>query len=150
MLGTRTRGSRMVGAELWRHPEKGHSCCCYKIVLTKLLPIIIQCDQIWRNSTTLGNILKCLAIDLRIIWFWAKFSTHFGTMGMLLAKFSLLKMAKYWKHNLVIWSHWSWFEKEFHHFVPIFITINSINATKVVRKICTVIFQPSVADEKTI
>ena len=33
--------------------------------------------------------------------------THFGTIRMLLGKFSLLQMAKYWKHNLVIWSHWS-------------------------------------------
>ena len=27
-----------------------------------------QCDQIFRNSTTLGNILKSLAINERIIW----------------------------------------------------------------------------------
>ena len=31
-----------------------------------------QCDQIWRNSTTLANIEKSLAIYLRFIWFWAK------------------------------------------------------------------------------
>ena len=35
----------------------------------------------------------------------AKFSTHFGTICALLGKFSLLKMAKYWKYNMVIWSH---------------------------------------------
>ena len=71
-------------------------CCCSN-----------QGDQIWRYSTTLANDYKSLAIYLRLIWFWAKFSTHFGTIYLILGAFSLLKMAKYWKHNLVIWSHWS-------------------------------------------
>ena len=53
-----------------------------------------QGDHIWRNSTTLANNLK-MAIYLRLIWFWAKFSTHFGTICMKLGAFSLLKMAKY-------------------------------------------------------
>ena len=66
-----------------------------------------QCDRNWQNSTTLANIWKFLEIYLRFIWFWGKFPTHFCTICMLLGKFSLLKMAKYWKHNLVIWSHWS-------------------------------------------
>ena len=39
-----------------------------------------QCDQIWRNATSLVNILKYLAIYLRLIWFWAKFLTLFGTI----------------------------------------------------------------------
>ena len=37
-----------------------------------------------------------MAIHLRFIWFWGKFSTHFDTIFMLFGKFSLLKMAKYW------------------------------------------------------
>ena len=50
-----------------------------------------QCDQIWRNSTTLANISKYLAIYLRFIWFWAKFSTHIGIICMLLSKFHCWK-----------------------------------------------------------
>ena len=50
-----------------------------------------------------------MAIHLRFIWFWAKFSADFGTICMLWCKFSLLKMAKYWKHNLVVW----WFQESF-------------------------------------
>ena len=42
-----------------------------------------QCDQIWLNSTALANIQKSLAIYKRFIWFWEKFSTHFGTISML-------------------------------------------------------------------
>ena len=34
---------------------------------------------------------KSLAIYLRFIWFWAKFSTHFGTICMLLGKFHCWK-----------------------------------------------------------
>ena len=49
---------------------------------------------------------KSLGTYLRLIWFWAKFSTHFGPICMLWGKFSSPKMAKYWKHNLVNWSHW--------------------------------------------
>ena len=60
-----------------------------------------QCDQNWRNFTTLENIFKN-GKYLWSIWFWAKFSAHFGTFSLL----KLLKMAKYWKHNPVIWSHW--------------------------------------------
>ena len=53
-------------------------CLVDGIVETKLS--FNQCDQIWRNSTT-------LAINLRIIRFWSKFLTHFGTICMLLGKF---------------------------------------------------------------
>ena len=35
---------------------------------------------VWRKSTALANILKKLAIYLRFIWFWGKFSTYFGTI----------------------------------------------------------------------
>ena len=70
-----------------------------------------QGDQIWRNSTTLANNNKKLAIYLRYIWFLAKFSAYFGTICIILGAFSLLKIAKYWNHNLVIWSHWLWTKK---------------------------------------
>ena len=40
------------------------------------------------SVTTLANNLKSLAIYLRFIWFWAKFSTHFGTICMLSGTFS--------------------------------------------------------------
>ena len=70
-----------------------------------------QGDQIWRNSTTLANNNKKLAMYLRFIWFLAKFSAYFGTICMILGAFSLLKIAKYWNRNLVIWSHWLWTKK---------------------------------------
>ena len=39
-----------------------------------------QCDQFCRNCTTLANIEKKWAKYLMFIWFWEKFSTHFGTI----------------------------------------------------------------------
>ena len=44
---------------------------------------------------------------LRFIWFWAKFSTHYGTIRILFVQIFIVKMAKYWKNNLAIWSHWT-------------------------------------------
>ena len=43
-----------------------------------------------------------------LIKYLGKFLTHCGQAFMLLVKFSLLQMAKYWKNNEAIWSHWWW------------------------------------------
>ena len=59
-----------------------------------------QCDQICQNSTTLANILKYVAIYLRFIWFWAKFSTHFGTIR------TNFHCSKWPNIENTIWSHW--------------------------------------------
>ena len=57
-----------------------------------------RCKKRLRPSVTrfgenppLCNHLKILAIYLRLTWFWAKFSTHFDTICMILGTFSLLK-----------------------------------------------------------
>ena len=70
-----------------------------------------QCDQIWRNPPLWQVIKNLWETYLSFIWFWAMFSTHFVTICMLLGTFTVLKMAKYWKHNLVIWSHWNFWSK---------------------------------------
>ena len=58
----------------------------------------------------------------------AKLWAHFGTICMLLGKFSLLWMAKYWKTNLAIWSHWpQWLWMLFHvglNFVQFIVLLN--------------------------
>ena len=81
-----------------------------KLSLCLKNPHPMQCDQIWQNFHHFGKYLK-------FIWLWGKFQTNFGKICVLLGKFSLLKIAKYWKHNLVIWSHCSpmtsnWMQKE--------------------------------------
>ena len=63
-------------------------------------------EAVWPDLAKFHRFGKCLAIYLWFICFWAKFWTHFGTICVFLGKLPLLKMAKYWKHNMVIWSHW--------------------------------------------
>ena len=47
-----------------------------------------------------------LSKNLWFIWFWGKFQNYFGTICVLLGKFSLLKMAKYCSsvHTAHLWS----------------------------------------------
>ena len=58
-----------------------------------------QCDQIWRNLTQVAKFNKCLGhISLRIVSTWQPFEpTLPAKISMLLGKFSLLQMNKYWK-----------------------------------------------------
>ena len=57
-----------------------------------------EIPPLWQILKIFGNIFKVYLV-------LGNFSALFGTISMLLGKFSLLKMAKYWKHNLVVWSH---------------------------------------------
>ena len=68
-----------------------------------MICVVISVTKFGENSPLWQIIKNLLAIYFRFIRFWAKFSTHFGTICKLLGIFSLLKMAKYWKRTLVIW-----------------------------------------------
>ena len=62
---------------------------------------IYQCDQVWRNSTALANILKVFGNIFKDIWFWTKFSTHFAQFVCFWAKLYCCK----WPNNVnTIWS----------------------------------------------
>ena len=65
------------------------------------------CDQIWRNLTTLALCCKTLVILKRFIYNLAKLWTHFGIFFIVLGKWAVLQMAKFWTHKLTIWSHCS-------------------------------------------
>ena len=65
-----------------------------------------QCDQMWRNFANLAKFRNLCAAVQRFIWYLVKLWTHLGTFCMLLGKILSLQMAKYWKDNLAIWSHW--------------------------------------------
>ena len=67
-----------------------------------------QCDQIWRKFANVSTFQKSLAIVWEITWYLAKCWIFFGSFYMLLSTFTLLKMGKYWKFNIAIWSHWHW------------------------------------------
>ena len=47
-----------------------------------------EIPPLWQINKNIGNIFKVYLV-------WVKFSTHFGTICMLLGTLSLLKMAKY-------------------------------------------------------
>ena len=66
-----------------------------------------QCDQIWRNLTTLALCCETLVILKRFIYNLAKLWTHFGIFFIVLGKWAVLQMAKFWTHKLTIWSHCS-------------------------------------------
>ena len=54
-----------------------------------------QCDQIWRNFTTLARNYNTLAFSKRFIFCLATFGTYFDIFYMVLGKYLVLKMAKY-------------------------------------------------------
>ena len=56
-----------------------------------------QCDQIWQNFPTLAKFKKSLAISWLTILYLAKLWTYFGRYFILLGKFSLFLLVKYWK-----------------------------------------------------
>ena len=54
-----------------------------------------QCDQIWRNFTTLAKVYKFFAFFDGSVLIWQNAEpTYFGKFVTLLGKFSLLQMAK--------------------------------------------------------
>ena len=54
----------------------------------------------------LQNFRKILAILLVLFSIWQNFVPNLINFVVRLGNFSLLLMAKYWKNNVVIWSHW--------------------------------------------
>ena len=56
-----------------------------------------QCDQIWCNFATLAKFNNCLAKFLNVYLEFGKFFTLFWQNLMLLGKFAMFLMAKYWK-----------------------------------------------------
>ena len=125
MLGTWTWGGKMEGADkstvlsgqvLHR---KGLSIVRSKCFILNIMILLAQRIRLCLSSFTscclrsnpvwpdlakfhhFDQYLKIFAIFLRFLWFWPKFSAHFDTICMHLGKFLLLKMAKYWEHNLV-------------------------------------------------
>ena len=102
------RGQKWLISFTWK-PPFAHSHYSTGIIIvapilrlhTRSHTLANQCDQIWAKFHHFDQYLKYLAIYLRFIWFLVQFCT----ICMFLGKFSLLKMAKYWKHNLVVWSH---------------------------------------------
>ena len=58
----------------------------------KILPLSQTFKRLWQNINALYSIWQNVEPTLAVF--------------MLLGKFSLLKIAKYWTNNLAIWSHW--------------------------------------------
>ena len=65
-----------------------------------------QCDQIWRNFTTLVRRFNTLAIKKRLVYYLTTFRTYFDIYYLVLGKCSVLQIAKYWTNKLIVWSHW--------------------------------------------
>ena len=65
-----------------------------------------QCDQIWRNFATLAKFWKALAILKGLFGIWQTFVPNLVNLYCNWAKFLWGKWPKYWKSNVVIWSHW--------------------------------------------
>ena len=64
-----------------------------------------QCDQIWQNFITCVKFWKTLAILKGLFIICQLCEPNFVKFLVQLGNFSLLLMAKYWKSNVVIWSH---------------------------------------------
>ena len=60
------------------------------------LRVFKQCDQIWRNFTTLTKFYKSLEKYWRFISYLAKHYTDFVKFVTVLGKFSLSQTAQYW------------------------------------------------------
>ena len=75
-----------------------------RLCLSSFTSCCLRSNPVWPDLAKFHHFdqyLKIFAIFLRFLWFWPKFSAHFDTICMHLGKFLLLKMAKYWEHNLV-------------------------------------------------
>ena len=67
---------------------------------------IAQCDKIWQIFPRLGKNLKVLCNLSRVHSIFGKILYQLWKILMLLGKFSLLQMTKYWKTDQTVWSHW--------------------------------------------
>ena len=89
-------------------PKSGHTVYKIPLILAykkrkkNIFCIHVQCDQIWRNLTTLARCYKTLAILKNVHLLLGKILSLFY---MVLGKRSVLQMAKYWTNTLAIWSH---------------------------------------------
>ena len=79
---------------------------CYRFISVSILVASEQCDQIWQNFTLLARCCNTLAISKRFIGYFVILRTYFGIF-MVLGKYSVWQMAKYWTNKLAVWSHWS-------------------------------------------
>ena len=101
---------------IWVNPTR--YIIWFQILSINILPILIliilkrqvghkKCDQIWRNIGILAKSSKSWAIFWGHISNLGKIWTDFGKFYMQLGKLSMMQMAKCWKNNVAIWSHWS-------------------------------------------
>ena len=65
-----------------------------------------QSDQIWRNFTTLATFWKSLAIFEGFSSILSNCEPSCWQMFWAIGQIFIIKMAKYWKDILAIWSHW--------------------------------------------
>ena len=65
--------------------------------------------SVWPDLSKVRN-LSLISIVLAISWvtilYLAKLWTYFAKYFIVLSNFSLFYMAKSWKNNITIWSHW--------------------------------------------